>query len=321
MKPQKIKFETARTLSLNWPPEAGSHYSSAASLVSLDGKQFVLCNGDNTLLFRFANWNVAGWTYFVYNSNEKNAYTLDVDWFLKRYEAKQFGRVVAVPVTAEPGCQWFEKLYFRTDGTGFVWPGSEQKEFSWASLWEEPVDILSESLEMLSFLGRMVFDEFNAALKNPLIDPSALRDEPLEFINGSQQELETVTRWICHSGVGVSDERSGWSVVYSSPGVTRTNEGGLLEWTFQKSASLRELFNLAYEYNTFTGYHWEYNDNRSGHRASYDPEPFWIDFKFRQPSHDEQREAKRELRRWLGGKMTAAEIQFLLGGDDALKER
>lgn len=318
MKPQKIKTSTDKSALPDWPPEEGFYFSSAASLLSIDGKQFVFCNGDNTLLFRFANRNAAGWTYFVCDSAEHNAYTLDAAWFAKQYEAKQFGRVIAVPVTAEMGCQWFERLYFRTDGTGFIWPGIGQTEFSWASLWEWPVDPLSESFELLSSLGRIVFDTFNAALRNPLIDPEALKDEPLEFINGSHEELETVTRWICHSGVGASDQRSGWSVTYSSPGVTRNKVGGLLEWTFQKSASLQELFNLAYEYNTFTGYHWEYNDNRGGHQNSYDPEPFWIDFEFRQPSHDEQKAAKSELRRWLGGKMMAEEIQHLLGRADTL---
>jgi hypothetical protein len=226
--------------------------------------------------------------------------------------------VIAVPITAEPDCRWFEMLYFRTDGTGFIWPGTEQTEFSWASLWEWPVDPLSESFELMSSLGRIVFDNFNATLKNPLIDPSALEDQPLEFINGSHEELETITRWICHSVVGVIDQRSGWSVTYSSPDVTRNRVGGLLQWTFTKSVGLQELFNLAYEYNTFTGYHWEYNDNKVGHQNSYDPEPIWITFEFREPSHDEQRAAKLELRRWLSGKMTREEIQDLLGDDNAL---
>lgn len=110
MKPQKIKIETARNAMPDWPPEEGFYSSSAACLLSIDGKQFVLCNGSNTLLFRFANRNAAGWTYFVYDSAEHNAYSLDAAWFAKQYEAKQFGRVIAVPVTAEPDCQWFERL-------------------------------------------------------------------------------------------------------------------------------------------------------------------------------------------------------------------
>ncbi len=323
MKPQEIKSNTDQSAGREWQPEAGfrSFPLDAACLTFIHGKQIGLYNGDNTILFRYVNRNSVGWTYFMYDSAERNAYRLEAAWFTEQYEAKQFGRVIAVPVTPEPDCDQFELLYFRTDGTGFIWPGAEQREFSWASLWEWPVDPLSESFEVMSSLGRVAFDNFNATLKNPLIDPKALKDEPLEFINGSEQELETVTRWICHSGVGVSDQRSGWNVIYSAPDTKDNTAGGLSEWAFIKSASLQELFNLAYEYNTFTGYHWEYNDNRPGHQDSYDSKPLWITFEFRQPSHDEQREARRELRRWLGGKMTAKEIQSLLGGDDALKKR
>ena len=318
MKPQKIKSDTTQSALPDWPPEAGfrSFPLDIACLTFIHGKQLGLYNGDNAILFRYVNRNSVGWTYFMYDSAERNAYRLEAAWFTKQYEAKQFGRVIAVPVTAEPDCDQFELLYFRTDGTGFIWPGMEQTEFSWASLWEWPVDPLWESFELMSSLGRIVFDNFNATLKNPLIDPSALEDEPLEFINGSQEELETITRWICHSGAGASERRSGWSVTYSAPGVTRNKGGGLLEWAFSKSASLQELFNLAYEYNPFTGYHWEYNDEKVGHQYSYDPQPLRISFEFRQPSHDEQRAAKQELRRWLGGKMTATEIQHLLGRAD-----
>ncbi len=318
MKPQKIKIETARNAMPDWPPEEGFYSSSAACLLSIDGKQFALCNGDNTLLFRFANRNAAGWNYFVCDSAEHNAYTLDAAWFVKQYEAKQFGRVIAVPVTDELDCQWFELLYFRTDGTGFIWPGIEQTEFSWASLWEWPVDPLSESFELMSYLGRIVFDNFNATLKNPLIDPDLLKDEPLEFINGSREELETVTRWICHSGVGASDQCSGWDVTYSTPNLILDEKGGPSKWSFSDNSSLQELFNLAYEYNTFTGYHWENNDEKLGHQDSYDPRPIWISFSFQVAAHKEQQTARAELRQWLNGKMTQEEIEHLLGRDETL---
>ncbi len=316
MSEQKIRVSQDKNALPAWPPEEGFYFSNAASLLCIDGKQFVLCNGNNTLLFRFIDRNVAGWTYFVYDSADHNAYTLDAAWFAKQYQAKQFGRVIAVPVTAEPDCERFERLYFRTDGTGFIWPGKGQTEFSWAELWEWPLNVLNESTELMSYLGRIVFDKFNATLKNPIIDPRALKDEPLEFINGSREELETITRWICHSGVGRPDGPSDWNIDYSAPDILLGRDGGISQWQFNKSPSLQELFILAYEYNSFTGFHWEYNDNRSGHRDSYDPEPVNIEFSFPLATHDEQRAAKLELRRWLGGKITQEEIQHLLGHAD-----
>ena len=316
MSKQKTRVSQNKNALPAWLAEAGSEYCSTACVVSFQDKQFMVCNGDNALLFRHTTRNLAGWTYFVYDSVQHNAYSLDADWFAEQYQAKQFGRVVAVPVIAESNCKWIEKLYFRPDGTGFVWPGAEQVEFSWVTLWDWPVDVVDESVQLLFDLGRIVFDSVNATLENPLIDPETLQDEPLEFISGSPEELERVTRWICHSNIGKPKRRSGWDVIYSAPNRLRGREGGLLEWTFRESAPLREIFNLAYEYNAFTGYHWEYNDEKVGHKASYDPQPLWLSFEFHKASRDEEQAARKELRRWLGGKMTAAEIQFLLGNDD-----
>ena len=296
----------------------GERSSPAASLVEIDGKRLLLRNGTTGLWFRYIESNQPEWTYFVYESADQNAHTFDKTWLEKQYRAKQYGRIVPVSIAPDPECREFEELYFRTDGTGFVWPHLYTKtDFSWEAYWEWQIDPLHESFEVLSHIGRLVFDAVNAKQADPRIDPASLEDQPLEFINGSQEELEKVTRWICHSGAGRPDRtrsrKSEWDVTYSAPCVGRDYAGGILRWSFSHSPKLQDLFNLAYNYNSFVGYHWEYNDETVGYKNSYDPEPYWISFTFPLASPDEQSTARAELRRWLDGKATPEEIQHFLG--------
>jgi len=289
----------------------------AACLVEIDGKPLLMRNGDHALWFRFAYLNKTEFTYFFFDSADQNAFKFDEAWLENQYRTKQFGRVVPVPVTSAPDCQDFELLYFRSDGTGYIWPGPSQEEFSWISIWKESLDPINETFEMMSFLSRLIFDDLNAKLVNPRIDRAALKDQPFEFINGSQEELKRVTGLICYSGIGKPDSKPQWEITYYAPHIERNRAGGVSEWSFHKSPKLRELFNLAYEYNAFTGYHWEHNDDAYGYKNSYNPEPIEIYFTFPLATKEEQNEAKLELMRWLDGKLQPEEIQELFGSADA----
>ena len=323
MKDKRIWRSFDKNTMPTWPEkyDKGPFLMTAASLIAIDGTQLALLNGNNTLLFRHMSVNSAEWTYFLYDSADQNAYTFDETWFEKKYRSKQYGRVIPIPVTPAPDCKEFELLYFRSDGTGCVYPGPYQDDFSWGGLWEWPIDPIIESFELMSYIGRLVFDDWNSKRENPRIDRNALEDEPLEFINGSQEELERVTRWICHSGIGKPESKGSWEITYYAPHTERDRTGGVWEWSFRESPKLRELFNLAYEYNSFTGYHWEYTDESTRFRDGFTPEPLQINFSFPYAVRGVQTEASLELMRWLDGKVTAEEIQKLFGSAYVPKER
>jgi hypothetical protein len=139
---------------------------------------------------------------------------------------------------------------------------------------------------------------------------------PLEFVCGSESQLKRLTQLAAVTLPELRplfDQYSGFKVIYQSE--NDYYSGGVTEidtrdWNNEVilSKQARQLFDLIFEYNFFTGLYWEYKDGRHDY-TGYDPSPYTIEVEVQASSQHERLEAALELQSWLEGKLPEEEIQ------------
>lgn len=140
--------------------------------------------------------------------------------------------------------------------------------------------------------------------------------KPIEFVCGSKSELERLTQVAAFTLAELQHlfkQSSGFTVIYSSendyntggvfPGVTIGQE----YHAFSKQA--KQLLNLIFEYNFFTGLYWEYTDGYPDYTRGYLPCPHELEIEIPHPSEHEKIEAALELQEWLQGKLPDKDIK------------
>lgn len=149
----------------------------------------------------------------------------------------------------------------------------------------------------------------------------AIAGRPLEWICGSQEELEQVTRWIA------STDPAQWSDDTPKTFVFRCeNDEGQAELStiiqsgqwHAPSERQKALTDLALDFNTPVGISWEFCDGSSGRppiRGSWATEGPEICFSFDPPSRHEQLEARHQLRDWFRDKVPSDEIEAWFSPD------
>ena len=234
--------------------------------------------------------------------------TLLVEWLYMR-AAQQYGRRI---IYRPPGEWEGFGLAFRPDGAGFAENDRNPATFVWR---DDPIsynDLRAMSDDELQSIAARVFPEQVAAkLSDPYIVDMSQFAERLEFRSGSREELERVTRWICHANIGIFAGGADITVTYT--GDTDTTPGGLVTRYLTLSARAAALFNLAFEYNRFTGAYWDYEDRGRRRLSDFRKRTGRVMVTVQPPTAHERAEAILELMDWLTGKVPPDEARRLLG--------
>lgn len=187
-------------------------------------------------------------------------------------------------------------------------------------------DILEKPKEFFLNKAKTVYQN-----ELPKLEDKELRDSfdlgdattSLEFVCGSESELKRLTRLAAvtlpelrplfeqYYGIGVSYNSEN---DYHSGGVAEIDTGHWNDHEVNLSKQAQQLFDLIFEYNFFTGLHWEYNDGPGGSYTSYEPLPYTIEVDVPAPTQHERLEAALELQSWLEGKLPDDEIRSYFEG-------
>ena len=170
-----------------------------------------------------------------------------------------------------------------------------------------------------------LIDTFKEDQDDPYIDSDQLESEPLNFLNGSEEELGRLVTLICHAAIpmhhwdalrdfsiiiesGIEDEDSP-TVSYDSMGWEGWDTvRGLLP---HKINYLEQALDAALDQNQPYGYSWEYNDGAYHRQSGYDRSAYNLRFPMVAPSAHEQICAKIEIKK-LASIMGKATIEGLL---------
>jgi hypothetical protein len=182
-------------------------------------------------------------------------------------------------------------------------------------LLEQPYNFFLEQAKNIHHDGHL---EINIEEMHPLLKASyKFREpEPLAFIKGSQEELERLTKLAATALAELQplfEEYNTLQVWYTSFDMLIHISCG----TDFLSKELKRVFNLIFEYNYFTGFGHKPRYGGPGFDG-YEMIPLWIGVEIQAPSATERQQALIELRSWLEGKMSPAEIQSYYEGDYAI---
>ncbi len=216
-------------------------------------------------------------------------------------------RIVWLPIT--PTSDWPMKvaIYFRPDGTG-SFDRFEEVEFSLSDEERESVDPFTSDDDVLLGIARRIFDEINPTLPLPYFDTNQLVDRPVEFVCGSQSDLEHITRSIFQSGIVKPYKAPQYEVTFYSYSTNEWYKDGIGP-QYSKQKDVCALLKLVFEYNSFTGYYWEYNDGPFAAASSYSEQPQKISIVVPAPKPLEQQAARDNLISWLQGKLPQEDIR------------
>ncbi len=282
-----------------------------------DGR-YILRYAFGLTLFRKADANHDDWTFFAYDHAPRNPQD-HTAWFSETLGRKHYGRFLQwspleKPRSYEDRCF----LFLRNDGTGQAYFDGQKFGIEWSHP-EIEGDVIGLDPETASRLAQHVFNtSVNLKLEDPFLTDEN-RSEEIEFICGSQEELTTLTRWICYTEPKLFDDEYSIYITFNSSSAQDEEIGEMFApgvWDFEDKLSQRvkTLLQLAYEYNCFTGGYREYRDYNDPYRFSGSPlQPKSIEVEVNAPSAHERAEALLELWTWLDGKVPNDERIVLLG--------
>lgn len=231
-----------------------------------------------------------------------------VDWLHLR-AIQQYGRRVIY----RPQGEWEGfALSFRPDGTGFAEGQGRPISFTWR---DEPVsvnELEAMTEDELLGVGRRVFEEQVAgALSDPYVVDMSQFAERLTFTSGSRADLENVTRWIAHANPEMFGSGDKIEITYQA--ALDGQSGGLQARGLNIPDRVRNLLDLAFDQNAFTGIYWEFDDRGSRRVSDFRRRPGRVIVSVNAPSAHERAEAMLELWQWLEGKVEDGERRRLLG--------
>ncbi len=246
-------------------------------------------------------------------------------WLELALESGQFHRFVAME-DAHPTLEGTFLFFFGANGRGFVrepWDESGP-DFKWNdALIATDAFLKWPREEFLEAVARLMdykkSKKVMIALVSRDIEDEQRSGAPLEWMCGSHEELEILTRALLHTRDDFWRDAGEAEVYFSSE-----SEYGRakLNWITQNRAlvtqrdapvdeHLRRLSDLFLDFNTPVGHTWEFQDAMGG-RASWDPEGHSILIEVSAPTSHEKLEARLFLREWLQDKMAPEEIEALL---------
>ena len=347
----KIDVKADFPLSAPW-----SDYNSAEAVYEFDGKRHYLRRLDEHILYRVADPSGVEQTFYitepppavgldhtVAGGEAERTFAADYEaWFTGQTQAGHSGRLALYACPHARDC--VAALYFAPDGTGrfldyylresspkqiglrqvvdFVWEGSKHGIGDYA-------DILTTNWETLLPLCEEVFTrQIWPRMADPYVSYADLPDEPVRFVCGSQEELEHITRCICHIDEGwFAEVKANNPVIVQYKARTAHQPGGLDEMHYnhhypQRRVGSNHLCQLAFTYNTFYGGIREY-DARNGllRDGCYQLKPISASVQIAPPSSHEQAESLLALYEWLEGKVSDADRRRLLRLDASPADR
>lgn len=242
-----------------------------------------------------------------------------------RYYCKEYGEYLD-----------FHLFVFMPDGQGYYTEDryssvfSDPKELDWSdSIQQSTLPKVSDTKGAITewteaefdLFMDSVFDEVIDELDDPYFSPDGTDDKELSFTSGSQEELEHITQVICATEISLFSQPIKWgenlTIRYEAAG--DFSDGGFdSEYSYLPegvplSERIVTLLGLAYEYNSFTGHSWVYNDGAYDRQSGYDKSPITIEVEVPKPSAHEIMAAPAQLEEWLQDKVPANELQSLLG--------
>ncbi len=327
-------------------PGYWSDRACAEVVYEFDGQRYYLKQMDKHMLYRTAERNSPEYTLYVpcqarpdtpanlLNENESarapTVYPEDV--FREQVRAGLNGRVAMYACPQARDC--VAALFFSPDGMGkfldyytansymahkleeslyFLWKGGRHGIANRA-------DVLTCDWQTLLPLCEDVFKhQVWPRMEDPFVSYAETNDEPASFTCGSCEELQHITRCICHADATLfadAEDTRRAAVTYHAR--TSRQQGGLQErprFGYRSPASLfaTELCTLTFVHNTFQGGSWNFNGyGVHSRRESYYLRPAVIMIDAAPPSAHERAEALLTLYDWLEGKVTESERRRLL---------
>lgn len=166
-------------------------------------------------------------------------------------------------------------------------------------------------------------ESFKHEQKDPYIDPDELEGQELNFLCGSEENLEKMLTLICHAAIPMqlwdkyseleinvlSSTDDGEEAQVDYDNMRYDSSWGEVRDRFPTLAQYVEnAFDTALSENTPSGHSWEYNDGAYDRESGYDKSPIRLDFVVTAPSAHEQIGAKMEINKFahIFGKETIA---------------
>lgn len=192
-------------------------------------------------------------------------------------------------------------------------------------LLEQPYEFFLKQANKIHHDGHLQIDleEMHPSLRDSY---KFQESEPLAFIKGSQEELERLTKLAATALSELQplfDRSQTLQVYYTSldrlSGIRSNDINGKFYYyqTDCLSEQLKRVFNLIFEYNSFTGFSQKPSYGGLGYNG-YEDIPLEIGVEIRAPSAPERQQALLGLRGWLEGKISTAEIEFYYEGSYAI---
>ena len=210
-------------------------------------------------------------------------------------------------------------VFFQRDGRGWLREPWDESGLSFE--WKPDA---SESRPLLEWEPMLFPSAWNIRVANRELGESfEYREMPketiaprrLEWLCGSRDELERVTRWIVYTEPDSQTTEFPLLCLFDCENEhhpAHLSVCGGIRKPSPISPRMRALTNLALDFNTPTGLTWEFCDGSSGSppiRRSWDPYGPDLEIQIEVPSFHEQLEARLELREWLRGKVSAEQIE------------
>lgn len=166
-------------------------------------------------------------------------------------------------------------------------------------------------------------ESFKHEQEDPYIDPDELEGQELNFLCGSEENLEKMLTLICHAAIPMqlwdkyseleinvqSSTDDGEEAQVDYDNMRYDSSWGEVRDRFPTLAEhIENAFDTALSENTPTGHSWEYNDGAYDRESGYDKSPIRLDFVVTAPSAHEQIGAKMEINKFahIFGKETIA---------------
>ena len=228
----------------------------------------------------------------------------------------------------QPDGSYKQEAGFPPTGRGYDYGGREAPdkiEFRWngaAYGLQTPAAVLNCPWEtLLPLCEEIVTRQVWPRMADPYVTYAQYPDLPLGFDSGSQEELEHLTRCICHADTALfaAERRQDYYVQYRS--TTPSLDNGFYEPVGYLKDRLKgglgeagqRLCRLAFAHNTFHGGFWEPSGNDFSTRdVKYHLQAIQINVCVLPPSAHERAESLLALHDWLQDKVTDEERRALL---------
>jgi len=313
-------------------PGEFAYLHSTATVMQIETTVYLVSQVEARTLFRNADRNEVEWTYFLYRPFDESNRASPEAHFAAEIEAGAYGRVVLYECP-EPVNDLL-MFCFRQDGIGTFVEYGDEVEFIYDYDWDD-LQMAGNLLELPApafspLCSRIFIEQVWHAMRDPYLGPDHwLEGKALEYLCGSDASLRQFTRWIFQSrpalfreGLPLTcvyraavDGTTGGAWVYGRPQHYVSFGSNGAQGTVRQDGfnQIKTLCELAFEYNTFTGTAWEYNDNNRNRHSGYTEYPLYLEVEIKAPSRQETQEAWRELTEWLADKVSPLERQWLLG--------